>query len=114
MPTRKSQGMLGLIRSHKRIATKVGNGLMTQINPSEEVVARMRIGSGSASVVPCLRLPALMLAPAGELAARDAVLLHLHGGAYMSGGLLQSRALMAPMSGEPTVPRRSTAGSRAL
>ena len=97
MPTRKSQGMLGLIRSHKRIATKVGNGLMMQINPSEEVVARMRIGSGSASVVPCLRLPALMLAPAGELAARDAVLLHLHGGAYMSGGLLQSRTLMAPI-----------------
>lgn len=97
MPTRKSQGMLGLIRSHKRIATKVGNGLMTQINPSEEVVARMRIGSGSASVVSCLRLPALMLAPAGELAARDAVLLHLHGGAYMSGGLLQSRTLMAPI-----------------
>lgn len=97
MPTRRSQGMLGLLRSHKQIASRIGNGIMKQINPPQELVARMRMGGGSAWVVPCLRMPALMLAPAGEWAARDAVLLHLHGGAYMSGGLLQSRALMMPI-----------------
>ncbi len=70
---------------------------MKQINPPQELVARLRMGGGSVWVVPCIRMPALMLSPAKEWAARDAVLLHLHGGAYMSGGLLQSRALMMPI-----------------
>lgn len=96
MPTRRSQDMLGLIRSHKKFASSFGNDLLMKIDPPIEAVARMRMNGTTAHTVNGLDLPALMVTP-GKLEAEDAVILHLHGGAYVSGGMLQCRALISPI-----------------
>ena len=96
MPSRRSQDILGLIRSHKKVASRVSQNFVMKLEPSVELAARMRIGATTAVVVPQLRFPALRVSPR-RVEKMDAVLLHLHGGAYVSGGLLQSRALMAPI-----------------
>ena len=96
MPSRRSQDILGLIRSHKKVASRVSQNFVMKLEPSVELAARMRIGATTAVVVPQLRFPALRVSPR-RVEKKDAVLLHLHGGAYMSGGLLQSRTLMAPI-----------------
>ncbi len=96
MPTRRSQGMLGLIRSHKKLASTVGNDWIMKIDPPAETVAKLRMNGTSAEAVPGLDMPALMVTP-NQLAAEDAAILHLHGGAYVSGGILQCRTLISPI-----------------
>ena len=95
MPTKRSQGMLGLIRSHKRFATGIGNNVM-QIEPSAKTVARLRMYGTRAVETPSLGMPGLMVYPHTRLISRGAIL-HLHGGAYVSGGLMQCRAIISPI-----------------
>ena len=96
MPTRRSQGMLGLIRSHKQFANTVATQWMMRIDPPAETVARLRMSGTTASAVSGLGMPGILISPR-RLLAEDAVILHLHGGAYMSGGILQCRALASPI-----------------
>ncbi len=97
--------MLELIRSHKKLASNVSNGMLMKIDAPAEKVARMRVYGTTAALVNGLDMPAVMISPK-EVRAEDAALMHLHGGAYITGGLLQCRALISPICAE--------AGIRAL
>lgn len=95
MPSKKSQGMLHMIRAHKRLMTGLTSNVMS-IDPPIERVARARVAGTAARIVEELPFPALMVTPR-ENPLQDACLLHLHGGAYVSGGLLQCRFLIGPI-----------------
>ena len=97
--------MLGLIRSHKKLASNVSNGMLMKIDAPADKVAKIRLNRTTAELVNGLEMPAVMISPK-EIRVQDAVLMHLHGGAYVTGGLLQCRALVSPICAE--------AGIRAL
>ena len=92
MPSRYSLGVLGVIRSHKKLTTKISKQLLTRVDPPLTMVARLRVNGTSAEAVRDLDLPALTVTPR-SVEAKDGIILHLHGGAYVSGGILQCRAL---------------------
>ena len=96
MPTRRSQEMLKLIRSHKKFASNVSNGMLMKIDAPAEAAAKMRLNGTTAIAVHDLQMPAVMVSPR-QVRVEDGVLLHLHGGAYVSGGILQCRALISPI-----------------
>lgn len=102
MPTKRSQGMLSLIRSHKRFATGISKDVM-QIDPPVKTVARLRLNGTTALEVPSLGVPGLMVYPHTRLITQG-VILHLHGGAYVSGGLMQCRAIISPICAASGVP----------
>ena len=96
MPTRRSQETLKLIRSHKKAAMGVGAEWLMRVNPNADTVAKLRMGGTRADPVRGLGMPALMLTPR-KLEIADGVILHLHGGAFVSGGILQCRAIASPI-----------------
>ena len=96
MPTRRSQEMLGLMRSHKKMVVDFNRDWLMKLNPAAKTVARLRMSGTRAEPVADLPMPAVMITP-GELTAADAAILHLHGGAYVSGALLQCRAIASPI-----------------
>lgn len=96
LPTRRSQEMLGLIRSHKKMAAKISNGVLMQINPPAQWLAHLRFNGTIGAAIGGLGMPAMLIEPRRVL-REDAVILHLHGGAYVSGRLLQCRALISPL-----------------
>lgn len=96
MPTRRSQETLKLIRSHKKAAMGVGAEWLMRVNPNADTVAKLRMGGTRADPVRGLGMPALMLTPR-KLEIADGAILHLHGGAFVSGGILQCRAIASPI-----------------
>ena len=103
MPSRRSQGMLGLIRSHKEWAGQLSREVIMRIDPAVETVARLRMNGTTARAEKSLGMPALMVFP-GKEESGGGVLLHLHGGAYVSGGMLQCRALISPICAAAKTP----------
>ena len=99
MPSRRSQEMLDLIHSHKKLASNVSNGMLMKIDVPADRVAKMRVSGTKAKLAEGLDMPAVMIEPR-EVRAENAVLMHMHGGAYISGGLLQCRALISPICAE--------------
>ena len=99
VPSRRSQEMLGIIRSHKKLASSVSNGMLMKVDMPVERAAKFRVSGTSALPVNGLDMPAMRIKPV-KVSVDDAVLLHLHGGAYVSGGLLQCRALISPICAE--------------
>ena len=102
MPTRRSQGMLGLIRAHKKLAAAVSRDVL-QMELPLEAVARMRLRGTTAAVVQGFPMPALTVFPSTR-AAQEGIILHLHGGAYVSGKMMQCRALISPICAWAGVP----------
>ena len=105
MPTRRSQEMLGLIRAHKKLASRFSQTVLMRAEPPVERVAGMRVSGTTARSVKGLHLPALLVTPE-KVEVHGAAILHLHGGAYVSGGILQCRSLISPIC--------AAAGVRAL
>lgn len=105
MPSKRSQDVLGLIRAHKKMASDIGNGWLMKVDAPAEAVAKLRVNGTTGAVLPDLDMPAMMVTP-GKVEVPDAALLHMHGGAYVSGGLLQCRKLISPIC--------AAAGARAL
>ena len=105
MPSKRSQDMLELLRTHKKMTAEFGNGWLMKMDMPAEAAARMRMSGTSGAVVPGLDMPAVMVTP-GRVDIPDAAILHMHGGAYVSGGLLQCRRVISPIS--------AAAGVRAL
>lgn len=95
MPSKRSQGMLNAIRRHKKTVLNFSRDVM-QVDPPLDYVAKMRVTGTTAAKVPALDMPALMVFPHTRLVS-NACILHLHGGAYVSGGLLQCRSLISPI-----------------
>ncbi len=104
MPSKRSQEMLELLRTHKKMTAGLGGGLLKMDVPAEKA-AWLRVNGTAGAVVPGLDMPALMITP-NQVDIPDAAILHLHGGAYVSGGLLQCRRVISPIS--------AAAGVRAL
>lgn len=102
MPSKRSQGMLGMLHAHKRLTTGLSRDVM-QVDPPLARVARLRLQGTTARIVPDLPFPALMIRPPKDK-ERGGCILHLHGGAYVSGGMLQSRVLIAPICALSGVP----------
>ncbi len=105
MPTKRSQEMLELIRTHKKAASDFSNGWLMKVDAPAGAVAKLRLKGTTGSVVTDLGMPAVMVSP-GKVDIPDAVILHMHGGAYVSGGILQCRTLISPIC--------AAAGVRAL
>lgn len=97
MPSARSQKMLRLIRSHKRTALSISRSWIMRVDPKARSVARIPMVGTRAEVLEGVGgMQAVMIRP-GRIAAEDAVILHLHGGAFVSGGILQSRAIASPI-----------------
>ena len=96
MPTRRSQETLSLIRSNKQVSTAISRSVLMRLDPPLEMVARLRINGTTAHAGTAFGVPALMVEPR-SLRVPDAVILHLHGGAYVSGSILQCRAMISPI-----------------
>ena len=97
LPSKRSQNMLNTIRKHKKTVLNLSRDVM-QVDPPLEYVAKMRVmGTTAARAEGLADLPALMVYPHTRLVS-DACILHLHGGAYVSGGMLQCRTLISPIS----------------
>ena len=96
MPTRRSQGTLNMIRSHKKAAMGFGMDWLMRVNPTADTVAKIRMSGTRADPVRGLGMPALMLSPR-KTQVEDGAILHLHGGAFVSGGILQCRVIASPI-----------------
>ena len=105
MPSRRSQDTLDLLRAHKKMASGIGNGWLMKVDAPTGAVAKLHIRGTTGAVVDGLNMPTVMVTP-DKMDIPDAAILHMHGGAYVSGGLLQCRRLISPIC--------AAAGVRAL
>lgn len=103
MPSKYSLGVLGVIRSHKQLAAKISNRILTRVDPPLDMVARLRMNGTVAEVVRDLDMPTLRVTPK-KAEVKDGIILHLHGGAYVSGGILQCRAVISPICAAAKAP----------
>ena len=105
MPSKRSQEMLELLRAHKKITTDFSNGWLMKVDAPAGAVAKLHIRGTTGAAVDGLDMPAVMVTP-DRMETPDAAILHMHGGAYVSGGILQCRTLISPIC--------AAAGARAL
>jgi acetyl esterase/lipase len=96
MPSKRSQDMLDMIQAHKKMASDFSNGWLMKVDAPAGAVARLHVRGTTGTAVAGLDMPAVMVTP-DKLEIPDAVILHMHGGAYVSGGLLQCRTLISPI-----------------
>ncbi len=96
MPSKRSQDMLDMIQAHKKMASDFSNGWLMKVDAPAGAVARLHVRGTTGATVTGLDMPAVMVTP-DKLEIPDAVILHMHGGAYVSGGLLQCRTLISPI-----------------
>lgn len=103
MPSKRSQDVLELIRAHKKMASDIGNGWLMKVDAPAETVARLRVSGTTGAVAAGLDMPAVIVTP-DSVERPDAAILHMHGGAYVSGGLLQCRKLISPICAAASLP----------
>ncbi len=96
MPTRKSQYTLSLLRTHRRLTKPGGSQFIMDFNPPADVVAKISMRGTTGEVIEGLGMPVLRVTPKEQI-DKSRIILHMHGGAYVSGGLLQSRAVISPI-----------------
>lgn len=97
MPSRRSQRTMELLRTHRRFFQQASNQVLGLAKLSDEGVAELNVYGTKGSLMRDCSVPALWVYPR-RVAAEDAVLLHFHGGAYVSGNLLQARMVISPIS----------------
>lgn len=103
MPSLKSKLVLGALRMGKGFFSRVGDSLMNGVRLPDQVVAELPMGNVRGEIFPLSRSPALMLEPAEEF-PKDCLILHCHGGAYVSGGLAQAKAIAALICSAAQIP----------
>lgn len=96
MPSKKSERMMDLLRAHRRFFQTASSQVLALATLSDEGVAELNVYGTRGRLMPG-SVPALLVVPR-RIAARDAVLLHFHGGAYVAGNLLQARMVISPIS----------------
>lgn len=92
--------MLSLLRSGRGFFSKLGEGMMNADLPDVEKRVQGTQGGVKGEYLEIGSVPALLLTP--KDAPEDRIILHCHGGGYVSGKLLQARAtglLIARYSG---------------
>lgn len=91
MPSARSKLVLSLLRSGRGFFSKLGEGMMNVDLPDVEKRVEVTQDGVKGTYLEIGDVPALMLTPAD--APADRVILHCHGGGYVSGKLLQARVL---------------------
>lgn len=97
MPSRRSQRALEIMRSNRRFFQNASSKVLELVDLPDEAVAELNIYGTTGQLMTGCSVPALLVQPR-RIATNDAVLLHFHGGAYVSGNLLQSRMVISPIS----------------
>ena len=91
MPTRISQWVINAIRSNRTLFDRLSDRMMHMDAPAVRVAGVPMLGTvGKPMNVG--GVPAIMVSPGCLMDDRN-IVLHMHGGAYVSGGLLQARVL---------------------
>ncbi|NLB90406.1 MAG: alpha/beta hydrolase [Clostridiales bacterium] len=91
MPSIKSQVYLSALENNRSFFGRIGKSIM-DMNPSGHRVANMPILGTRGKYLSIGDLPAIFVSPQ-QIKSEKHVLLHCHGGAYVSGNLLQSRVV---------------------
>ena len=98
LPSLKSKLVLGTLRTGKGFFSRVGDTLMQSVHIPDHVIAELPLGGLRSEALPVENIPALMLTPEGDY-PEDCLILHCHGGAYVSGKLIQAKAIAALVCG---------------
>lgn len=98
MPSFQSKVVLGALRRGKGFFSRVGGSLMQNVHFPDQMVADFSMDKIRGELFPLSPVPALMLLPP-ESAPPGYLIVHCHGGAYVSGGLTQARAIAALICG---------------
>ena len=102
MPTRTSQLMLRFLKENPIAAGITKANSVMDFEPPTRMIERLHIDGTRVRQVRGTPCPALWTLPKGKHLKHKA-LLHLHGGAYTSGGLLQAYAVIAPVCAQSGV-----------
>lgn len=97
MPSKKSQRTLDILRANRRIFQTVSHQVLDGIELTDKAVAELNVFGTKGRLLTGLSMPALLVYPR-RVVNQNAILLHLHGGAYVSGNLLQSRMVISPIA----------------
>lgn len=103
MPSLKSKLVLGALRMGKGFFSRMGDSLMNGVRLPDQVVADLPLGNVRSELFPLSATSALMLFPPEEF-QEGYLLFHCHGGAYVSGGLAQAKAIAALVCGAARIP----------
>ena len=98
LPSLKSKLVLGTLRTGKGFFSRVGDTLMQSVHIPDHVIAELPLGGLRSEALPVENIPALMLTPEGDY-PEDCLILHCHGGAYVSGKLIQAKAIASLVCG---------------
>ncbi len=96
MPSKQSQRFFATLEKRSPLVGKIGDRVMN-INPSGKRVADLPILGTKGHYFTLNNIPSLRILPQ-QLISKEVVLLHCHGGAYVSGNLLQARAVASYVS----------------
>ncbi len=91
MPTKRSQFILSAIRNNRALFDMLSDRMMHIDAPADRVAGMPMIGT-TGKLQNVGDIPAILVSP-GCLMDDRTIILHMHGGAYVSGGLLQARVL---------------------
>lgn len=96
MPTRRSQWIINTMRSNRSLFSKLGDRMMQIDAPPERVAGLPMLGTRGRPLM-IGEIPAIIVSP-NCLMQDNTIIMHMHGGAYVSGGLLQARVLASHVS----------------
>ncbi len=91
MPTRISQWIINAIRSNRALFGMLGDRMMHMDATADRVAGLPMLGTRG-KPMNVGDIPAILVSP-GCLIDDRTIVLHMHGGAYVSGGILQARVL---------------------
>lgn len=91
MPSISSQLFLSALGKNRSFFGRIGKKIM-DVNPSGQRVADLPILGTKGKYLEIQQVPSMVITPQ-HILSDEAVLLHCHGGAYVSGNLLQSRVV---------------------
>lgn len=103
MPSFKSKLVLGALRRGKGFFSRVGGSLMQNVHVPDQLVADFSMDKIHGELFPLSSSPALMLMPP-EGCPEGYLIMHCHGGAFVSGGLVQARAIAALICSAARIP----------
>lgn len=99
MPSRKSQRAMEILRANRRFFQNASSKMLELVNLPDEGVAELNVYGTKGRLLADCEVPAVLVLPRRTV-ADDAVLLHFHGGAYVSGNLLQARMVISPIAAD--------------